>query len=164
MGNPLTSVWAGSCVTLLSDKTYSAQRSSHKAWRRCCTKDLPRQAIEISGWHFTRENVTNDPHLSMTPGHLAPSFHTALQADGAPWHKVFDLHAHPAPHVPYLQNTHIKKDMESQKQGVFDSFNAYCIIHGWMKAFMSCEAEIICIVARQGYFACYCTTYNMTCE
>lgn len=68
--------------------------------------------------------MTDDPHLSMTPGHLAPSFHAALQADGAPGHKVFDLHAHPAPHVPYLQNAHIKKkkkDMESQKQGVFDS-------------------------------------------
>ena len=143
MGKPLTSVWAGSCVTLLSDETYSAQHSSHKAWRRCCTKDShvgllrARGDILLDFTNFT--NVTNDPHLSMTPGHLAPSFHAALQADGAPGHKVFDLHAHPAPHVPYLQNTHItKKDMESQKHGVFDSWSAchirYCIIHDWMKS------------------------------
>lgn len=54
--------------------------------------------------HFTGESVMNNPHLSMTPAHLTPPFHTALQADGAPWHKVFDLHTHPTTHVPDLQN------------------------------------------------------------
>lgn len=47
-------------------------------------KNLPGQEMWSPINHFAQGSAMNDPHLSVTPAHLAPPFHTALQADGAP--------------------------------------------------------------------------------